>query len=290
MSRSPFLSATFAALIALLNALPAHAQNWPNWRGPAGTSISTEKNLPTEWSREKGVRWKVDLPDRGNSTPVVWGNQVFLTQGDKEGLRSLMCVDRRSGKQLWQSGMKYKGTESTHKANPYCSPSPVTDGERVIVWYGSAGLFCFDMKGTEIWSRDLGPQKHIWGVGQSPILHGDLCILNFGPGVNEFIIAVNKKTGKTAWKVDRLPLDEELKLSGPANNGSVDPERDPADLGKKLRGSWATPMIVKSGDRDRHRSFGTSSMTSRMVATTASLVWASTSRTSRANRSGLLWA
>ncbi|MCG8584363.1 MAG: PQQ-binding-like beta-propeller repeat protein, partial [Pirellulales bacterium] len=241
------------ALVICANVLlsASHAQNWPGWRGPEGTGKSTEKNLPTNWDRETNVRWKVDLPERGNSTPVVWGDQVFVTQAiEKDGTRSLICFDRKTGKEMWQAGTKYAGTEATHKTNPYCSPSPVTDGERVIVWYGSAGLFCYDMKGRELWSRDLGPQKHIWGVGSSPILYGDLCILSFGPGTNEFIIAVNKKTGETVWKVDQMPLEEELKLSGPANNGSVSPDRDSASLEKKLRGSWATPLVIKAGGRD----------------------------------------
>lgn len=246
-----FVSWCSVALFSTTLLAAAHAQNWPNWRGPDGISKSTEKNLPTKWDRDTNVRWKVDLPDRGNSTPVVWGDQVFVTQAiEKDGTRSLLCFDRKTGKELWQAGTKHEGKEATHKTNPYCSPSPVTDGERVIVWYGSAGLFCYDMKGRELWSRELGPQKHIWGVGSSPILYGDLCILSFGPGENEFVIAVNKKTGETVWKVDQLPLADELKLSGPANNGSVDPERDSPSLAKKLRGSWATPLIIKAGGRD----------------------------------------
>jgi outer membrane protein assembly factor BamB len=234
-----------------MSARPANAQNWPSWRGPDGTGTSVEKNLPTEWSREKNVRWRVPLPDRGNSTPVVWGDRVFVAQAvEKEAQRSLVCFDRRDGKQLWQTGTKYTLSETTHKTNPYCSSSPVTDGERVIVWYGSAGLFCYDMEGKEVWSRELGPQKHIWGIGSSPILYGDLCILNFGPGENEFVIAVDKHSGKTVWQVDQLPLAEELKLSGPANDGNVDPERDPGSLAEKLRGSWATPLVIHSGQRD----------------------------------------
>ena len=251
MSRWSFFAVCFSSVTCLALALPVHAENWPSWRGPTGNNVSAEKDLPTEWSREKNVRWKVELPERGNSTPVVWGDQIFVTQAvEKDGLRSLMCFDRATGKKLWQQGTKYAAEESTHKTNPYCSPSPVTDGVRVIVWFGSAGLFCYNMDGKQLWSRDLGPQKHLWGIGQSPILHNDLCILNFGPGTNEFIIAVDKKTGKTAWKADRLSLAEELKLSGPANNGSVDPERDPPEIDKKLRGSWATPMVITAGKRD----------------------------------------
>ena len=183
MNSRDLVNALCTVALISLTALPSHADEWPNWRGPDGTGKSVEKGLPTEWSPTKNVRWKVALPERGNATPVVWGNRVFVPQAiEKEGGRMLMCFDRRDGKKLWQSGTKYTGTESTHKTNPYCSPSPVTDGERVIVWYGSAGLFCYDMDGNELWSRDLGPQKHIWGIGSSPVLYDDLCILNFGPG------------------------------------------------------------------------------------------------------------
>ena len=246
MTYRMLLTTLCATVLLTLAASPSHAEDWPTWRGPDGLGKSTQRGLPTEWSPKKNVRWKVALPERGNATPIVWGDKIFVPQATEEdGGRSLMCFDRRDGKKLWQSGTKYSGTEKTHKTNPYCSSSPVTDGERVIIWYGSAGLFCYDMDGNEQWSRDLGPQKHMWGIGTSPILYDDLCILNFGPGKNEFVIAVNKKTGKTVWKVDQMPLAEERKLSGPANDGNVDPDRNPDDLEKKLRGSWATPLVIK---------------------------------------------
>src|SRR5207244_12688258 len=141
-------------------------------------------------------KWKVELPERCNSTPIVWGPRIFLTQpvGTK---RTLMCLDRKDGKTLWQAGPEWTAPETTHQTNPYCSSSPATDGERVVAWFGSAGLFCYDFTGKELWHRDLGPQMHIWGNGTSPVIHGDLCYLNFGPGERSFLIAVNKKTGQT---------------------------------------------------------------------------------------------
>src|SRR5260221_114893 len=161
---------------ALLAAANVSAADWPQWRGPAGTGVSTEKKLPTNWSNHQNVRWQMTLPDRGNSTPVVWGNRVFLTQAiEKEGRRTVICHDRATGKLLWQSGVTYAEKEPTHATNPYCSASPVTDGQRVIASFGSAGLYCFDtVDGKELWHRDLGKQTHIWGNGPSPILHGDL--------------------------------------------------------------------------------------------------------------------
>jgi len=125
--------ASLGCLVALL-AFPATAANWPNWRGPDNDGISPEKNLPVQWNENKNIRWRVALPDRGNSTPVVWGQRVFITQTiEKENRRTVMCFDRANGKMLWQSGVTYDEKDKTHETNPHCSASPVTDGERVYV-------------------------------------------------------------------------------------------------------------------------------------------------------------
>ena len=142
----------------------------------------------------ENVRWRVPLPERGNSTPVIWGDRVFVTQAvDAEHRRALMCFEKGSGKLLWKSGVTYADKELTHETNPYCSASPVTDGERVIASYGSAGLYAYDFSGKELWHRDLGKQHHIWGNAASPVIHGDLCILNVGPGERQVLVALDKK-------------------------------------------------------------------------------------------------
>ena len=147
------------------------ADNWPEWRGPHGDGTCDEKGLPTKWSPTENVVWKAALPEPGNSTPVVWKDQVFVTQPIlAQNRRMLMCFDRTDGRLLWQSGTDWTEADPTHSTNPLCSSSPVTDGERVIVWFGSAGLFCYDMQGHELWKRDLGIQKHIWGYGASPFM------------------------------------------------------------------------------------------------------------------------
>jgi outer membrane protein assembly factor BamB len=218
------------SLIVLAMPSFANAENWPGWRGPRGDGTCTEKGLPTKWSTTENVAWKVKLPERGNSTPVVWGGRVFVTQAiEKEGRRTLMCFDRNDGKLLWQKGTDWKDKEPTHGTNPYCASSPVTDGERVIAWYGSAGLFCYDLDGNELWKRDLGIQKHIWGYGASPVIHGDLCYLHFGPGDRTFLIAVNKQTGETVWNHDE-PYNE--KGTDEAKSGNRD-----------YTGSWSTPIF-----------------------------------------------
>jgi outer membrane protein assembly factor BamB len=221
-------------LFTLGFAAPLAAENWPNWRGPENIGISREKNLPLKWSPTENVRWKVKLPEAGNSTPIVWGQRVFLTQPvAAENRRTLVCLDRKSGDVQWQAGTIHAAAEPTHPTNPYCSASPVTDGARVIVWFGSAGVFCFDLAGKQLWKRDLGVQEHEWGYAASPVIHGDLCFLNFGPGVNEFVVALNKHTGEIVWRYDLpKPTPEELK-------------RD-----DNLRGSWSTPLVIRAGNRD----------------------------------------
>jgi outer membrane protein assembly factor BamB len=186
----------------------ATAGNWPGWRGPQGTGVSPESNLPLRWSTNENVRWRVDLPGPGNSSPIVWGDRVFVTQAvSGENRRTLMCFDRATGKLLWQSGVTYTDREPTQRANPYCAATPVTDGERVIVSFGSAGLYGYDFAGKELWHRDFGKMNHGFGNASSPVLAGDLCFLNFGPDEKARLIAVNKKTGETVWEVQPPPVD-----------------------------------------------------------------------------------
>src|SRR5262249_12983795 len=168
-------------LLLLLTAQTALSGQWPAWRGPEGTGVAEESQLPLRWSSSENVRWRTALPGPGHSTPIVWNGRIFVTQAI-ENRRALMCFDRATGKLLWLQGPVYSESESTHETNPQGSSSPVTDGERVVVWFGSAGLYCYDLDGKELWHRDLGRQKHIWGWGSSPVLSGELCYLNFGPG------------------------------------------------------------------------------------------------------------
>lgn len=201
--------------------------------------MAKESKLPLRWGTNENVRWRTALPERGNSTPIIWKDHVFVTQAiEKEHRRTLICFDRKSGKQRWQSGVTYEEKEPTHPTNPYCSASAVTDGERIIASFGSAGLYCYDFNGKELWHRDLGKQHHIWGNAASPVLHGDLCILNVGPGERSFLIALDKKTGKTAWQVDEPGGDY----------GDPKPGQDAKAV---WIGSWTTPIIIKHDGRDQ---------------------------------------
>ncbi len=225
------LSFERAVLVQLVVAGCLWAENWPGWRGPRGNGHSAEKNVPVQWGPEKNTRWKVKLPMGGNSSPVVWENQIFLTQAlDRGGhKRALLCFDRKNGKELWRKVVTYQPDDPTHKTNPYCSPTPVTDGERVIVNHGSAGMYCYDMKGNELWKVDLGKLSHVWGYASSPILYADLAILWCGPCEGQYLLAVNKETGKEVWRHDEPG----------------------GQFGKKeYYGSWSTPIIVHVDGHD----------------------------------------
>ena len=222
-------SRRFAFCLAslVLSAVAARADNWPAWRGPTGQGHCAEANLPLKWSATENVKWKVPLPDVGNSTPVVWGKRVFVTQATDGGAkRSLICFDRADGSKVWEKTVTYSGTEPKHETNTYCAASPATDGERVVVSHGSAGLFCYDLDGKELWTRDFGPCLHIWGSASSPVIYKDMVIHHFGPHETTFLIALDKATGTDRWKVD--------------------------EAGKKQGeyfGTWSTPVVADVNGR-----------------------------------------
>lgn len=219
------------------------AGDWPAFRGPNGDGISTEKNVPTEWGTDKNIKWKIALPGPGNSSPIVSNGKVFVTcSTNRGGTRSLYCLDRLDGKQLWVKNVTFEPGEVTHGTNPYCGATPVADGERVVVWHGSAGVFCYDFEGKEIWKADLGAVTHIWGYGSSPILYDGKVILNYGPGKQTFVVALNLEDGSIAWKTEEAGGNDDRK--------------------GRMIGSWSTPIVVKVDDADQI----VSSMPKRVVA------------------------
>jgi outer membrane protein assembly factor BamB len=226
------------------------ADNWPGWRGPNGTGISKETALPLHWSTNENVRWRTPLPERGISTPVAWGDRIFVTQPiEKENRRCVLCFNRQDGKLLWQSGVTSTENEPTCQENPPCSSSPVVDGKRVIAWFGSAGIYCYDFDGRQMWSRDLGRQSHMWGYASSLARYRNLSLLNFGPGKRSFIIALDVDSGKTAWKYDVPPVRDDTKYEEIGG----DPEwakRPGAQKLSEIAGSWATPLLVSAGGHD----------------------------------------
>lgn len=219
---------TLSILVLFTFVAATRADNWPAWRDPRGDGVCNERNLPLTWSATENVRWKVALPEPCNSTPIIWGDRIFLTQGlDNGKRRALLALDRKDGKKLWQQELPCDVKETTHKQNPPCSASPVTDGEAVYAWFASAGVVAYDFDGKQLWHRDLGPIVSRWGNGSSPILYKDLLIVFHGPGEPKtFLIALDKRTGKTVWQ------SHETAINSP------------------VFGCWSTPILVKANGRD----------------------------------------
>jgi len=218
---------------ALFLPISLTANDWPSWRGPNGDGKLPEAaTYPTKWSATEKIAWRVDLPDRGNSSPVVSGDRVFLTQAEEEGkLRSLICFDAKDGKTLWKKTIHYGKAEQTHQTNPHCPASPVTDGKLVFAWHGNAGLHAYDFEGKEVWSADLGSDyDHIWGPhAASPVLLGSGLLIYAGPGPVARLFAVQKDTGEKIWEQD---LDDFESAEA-----------------KQFKGSWATPLVIDNGGR-----------------------------------------
>ncbi len=233
MHRTRVCSAS--VLIAASWTVVAVAGDWPAFRGPHGNGLSEEKNLPTAWSAAENVRWKVSLPDDGNGSPVVAGDKVFITCGQEKGLkRGLYCYHRADGRLLWSRVVEFDKVMPTHGTNPHCATTPAVAGKRVVVWHGSAGLFCYDLDGTELWRRDLGEFRHMWGYAASPIIYKNLVVQNCAPGAKSFLAAFDLETGRDAWRVDE-PAD-----------GNGEKRSDNAPMG-----TWTTPVVARIDDRDQ---------------------------------------
>ena len=219
-----------AAFAACLSITPALADNWPQWRGPSLNGISSEKNLPTRWSAEDNVTWKLAMPSWTGATPVIWGERIFLNVADGNDL-FLWCVDREKGEPVWKK-LLGSGNTKMRKQN-MSSPSPVTDGKNVWVMTGTGVLKSFDFAGNEQWARDV--QKDYgrfglnWGYASSPLLYEDALFVQVLHGMKtddpSYLLRIDKKTGKTIWRVER-----------PTNAISESPD------------SYTTPALVRQGN------------------------------------------
>ena len=251
-----FISVSCLSLLALVvtNSAGAFAgPGWPQWRGPSGQGVSEEKNLPTTWNSVSNIKWKTAIPGRGHSSPIVWGNRIFLTTaiegevvpgakavthmaGDKEFLHpdsigadrkhqfQVIAVDRKTGKVAW-SQTAFEGTpyDNRHRKSSYAASTPATDGSNVYAFFGTEGLYAYSMDGKLKWKADLGKLGTVgMGTGTSPIVHRDLVITQCDEenGESSFIVAVNKNTGKEAWRTPR-----------------------------KVQVSWSTPLLVQTSKR-----------------------------------------
>jgi outer membrane protein assembly factor BamB len=214
------LCAALAAVVALLDPSgPAQADDWPQFRGPAASGIATEKGLPVRWSATEGIAWKAPLPGPGSSSPIVFGDKVLVTCYTGYGIpggaasdpaalkRHLICFDKRTGKQLWNQAVAatlpedpYAGYLAEHG---YASSTPVTDGERVYVFFGKSGALAFDLQGQKLWQTSLGTSSsnRRWGSGASPVLYKDWVIVNASEE-SRSIRALDKKTGAVVWTAE----------------------------------------------------------------------------------------
>jgi outer membrane protein assembly factor BamB len=217
----------------------ADQRNWPQWRGPLATGVAPLGDPPAQWSETNNVKWKFRIPGFGTSTPIIWENQVFIqtaiatgkldgtkteasaggsqgSQPERRGQRSekpsetyqftLLCLDRQTGKILWQKIAREEVPhESHHPDHGFSSASPVTDGKHVFACFGSHGLYCYDMDGSLQWQKDLGDMrtKNSFGEGSSPALHGKSIVIVWDHEGDDFIVALNKHTGEELWRQAR---------------------------------------------------------------------------------------
>lgn len=216
-------------LVTAIPALAVLADNWPQWRGPALNGVSSEKNLPVKWNQQENITWKLAVPDRSGSTPIIWNNHIFLNVADGNDLY-LWCVDRNKGSVIWKK-LLGSGNHMMRKQN-MSSPSPVTDGRNVWVMTGTGILKGFDFSGNEIWARDI--QKEYgqfglnWGYASSPLLHEDSLYVQVLHGMKtddpSYVMRIDKKTGKNIWRIER-----------------------PTQAQRESPDSYATPTLLRNG-------------------------------------------
>jgi outer membrane protein assembly factor BamB len=235
----------FLFLLPILLAAPTTAQkqsrddNWPSFRGDHAAGVADGQNLPDTWDGEKGtaIKWKTRIPGLAHSSPVAWGDLLFVTSaissksdatfkpglygaGDASEDKSVhqwkvYCLNKKTGHVVWEQ-LAYEGVprEKRHVKSTYASSTPATDGRYVVAFFGSQGLYAFDLKGKLVWKKDLGRldvgaydlPEYEWGTASSPIIYKDLVIVQCDTSKEDFLMAVDIKTGKTVWKTDRDEL------------------------------------------------------------------------------------
>lgn len=209
---------TIILTLVLSTPLLSAEGDWPMWRGPMGDGTTTEKGFPTRWSPKENIVWKTEVPGKGHSSPIIWGDRVFLTtclenEGEKNEPkeRLLLCYDRKTGKELWRVTVLKAKLESIHKLNSFASSTPATDGQRVYVTFlddPQVVVAAYDFEGKEVWRKTPGKFESKHGFCSPPILYKDLVIVNcdqdaFGKKEPAYIVAFEGKTGEEKWRIDR---------------------------------------------------------------------------------------
>lgn len=188
--------------VCIAGPLFAADDNWSQFRGPNSSGVAPSgAKIPLEIGPKQNVTWVSDLI-KGHSSPVVHGDRIYVTGiADKKLLT--VAIDRTTGKQIWQAEAPYTSPERIHSTGSLAQASPATDGERVVSFFGSSGLICYDRDGKQLWYRPFGPFKNDFGAGSSPIIVGDRVILNLDHDSESVLLCLDKKTGETVWKVER---------------------------------------------------------------------------------------
>ena len=221
-SLPPHRSASLVVLL-LLALLPSQVgaeKNWNQFRGPTGRGHSTEEKVPLRWS-SKSVRWKTPLKGKGQSSVVNWGDRLFVTGASVDGKeRYVSCLDADTGRLRWEKLVKCAFPEKPHRMNSYATPTCATDGERVVAFFGPAGLHCYDLEGNIQWSREFGDFPGPWGVAASPMIVGSMVVQNCDAEGASSLVALDLATGEPIWQTKR---DE------------------------KPRGGWSTPILIETG-------------------------------------------
>jgi outer membrane protein assembly factor BamB len=208
--------------VRLLETEGEAAAYWPRWRGPSGQGLVKKGGYPDRWSASESIKWKVPVAGRGNSSPIVWGDRIFLTTAYDGGARlALLAFRRANGSRLWETPIPTTGVERGHNKNGHASATPLTDGERVYASFGSHGLIATDMNGKLLWHARVGTLDNYHGTAGSPVLYGESIILYQDAGNASFVAAFDRKTGKIRW---RTPRSETV--------------------------GWGTPIVIRAGARD----------------------------------------
>lgn len=227
-------------ILLACSAISLAADNWPQFRGPDGTGHSDATGLPTEWGEGKNIVWKTPIHDRGWSSPVVFGKQIWLTSASKDGRQLFaLCLDRDTGKIIRDIKLfDVAQPQYAHPFNTYASPTPVIEQGRVYITFGSPGTAAIDTKTFKvIWERRDFECNHFRGSGSSPIIFRDLLLMHFDGSDHQFVVALNKNTGKTVWQTNRSIDFQDLDKNGkPAAEGD-------------LRKAFSTPHVVQLNGR-----------------------------------------
>jgi outer membrane protein assembly factor BamB len=210
----------FVASLLLCPLVSRAEENWPQYRGPTGQGVSDSKGLPTAWSQTQNVKWKTPIHGKGWSSPVIWGNQVWLTTATEDGRELyVLCIDKETGK-ITQDIKLFEDPAPNpvfKNYNSYASPTPVIEKDRIYVTFGAAGTACLDTTSAvsePIWQRRDLRINHFRGAGSSPLIYKDLLIQDYDGSDHQFVIALNKETGKTVWRTERSVDYNDLDANG----------------------------------------------------------------------------